>query len=567
MGMVMGDNALVSQILVAVGQKVKSGDELLYVEMQKGVMPIIASGVGAISKILVSEGDEIKEGDLLVILDDGADAGLTMTSEAAVPQKESTQVDTDLLIIGGGPGGYVAAIYAAQKGLRVVLAEKNRLGGTCLNQGCIPTKALVKSSLVYRGMLQSGSFGIKADPPTVNMDQVIERKNMVVSRLVGGVEGLMKDNNITVLKGWASFGSGDAVSVDCADTIIQVSAKHTIISTGSSTKYLDIPGRDASCVIDSARALDMETLPESITIVGGGVIGLEFAFIYANFGVPVTILEYMDRLIPTVDPAVSEEIERIAKARGIAVHTSAKVLRVQEDIAEKAVTYFEKEERELCVISERVLMAVGRRANLDGLGLDAAGIHLNDKGTGIKVNSRMKTNIDAIYAIGDVTDTIQLAHVASRQGMVAVDNILGQDSEMEYHAVPSVVFTEPEIASVGKTPADSEDGGVAYRCSQFPYMANGKAVTMNETEGFIKLTQDSNTGKIIGGSIIGADASALIATITLAIENGLDAVNIAKTIFAHPTTSEAIHEASLGLGIGALHIPRHHSTWGINQAT
>ncbi len=549
MGIVIGDFAVVTDILVSVGSSVKNGDELLYVEMQKGVMPILAGCDGVVAELRCSVGDKVKQGDLLLRIDD-AEVQENKVLNSALPVEDKS---TDLLIIGGGPGGYVAAIYAAKKGLHVTLVEKDRLGGACLNYGCIPTKTLVKSSSVYQAIKGSAVFGVECSAATVDIAKVIQRKNTVISQLVGGVEGLMGANRITVLSGKATFSSETTVDVVCKNQLIRVSAKDIIIATGAVPARLNIPGADLPCVIDSTDALNMENLPSSIVIIGGGVIGIEFAFLYANFGIQVTVVEYLDRVIPTLDKEISSEIEKIAKKRGIKIFTSSKVLEIQQDINKQAIISFEHNGEISYAVSDITLMAVGRAPYTDGLALDIVQVAFNDNGRGVKINRQMQTNVPHIYAIGDVTNGIQLAHVASHQGIVAVENILGNERHMDYEAIPSVIFTEPEIASVGKTPEDCAKSNISYTAGKFDFYANGKALTMNEKEGFVKLIQDSHSRKILGGSIIGPDASSLIACLALAVQNGLRDTDIAATVFPHPTTGEALHEAALSFSCGAIH--------------
>ena len=296
-----------------------------------------------------------------------------------------------------------------------------------------------------------------------------------------------------------------------------------------------------------------DKLPKSIAIIGGGVIGMEFAFIYRNFGVDVHVIEFMDRLLTMVDSDVSKEIQDIAMEEKIKIHTNSKVTKIDISVDGMAVITYEDKDGEHLLVSDKVLVAIGREPNLDGLSIENSGVLLNSNGKGIQVDETMHTSIEHIYAIGDVTNIIQLAHVASHQGIVAVDNILGRQKAMDYSAVPNVIFTSPEIASVGIGEDNAKDSEMDIAVSKFSFSGNGKALTMNEPRGFIKLIKDNRTGKIIGGSIIGADASSLISSLTLAIANGLTEKEITETIFPHPTTGEVIHEAAMDFGLGALH--------------
>jgi dihydrolipoamide dehydrogenase len=549
-----GKTGKVGKISAKLGDKVKKGDILAQVETGKGNKPVKALESGEITKIVCCEGEEVKSKQLMfefLPIEDADDLASDVKEQSH--KKENINLDTELLIIGSGPGGYVAAIYAAKKGLKVTIVEKDNLGGTCLNVGCIPTKSLVKSSEVCHSIKNSQLFGIKTlSNAQVDMKRVIAQKKSVVDKLVYGVDFLMQKNKINVIKGNASFLSDKIVTVD-GDKIYTISAKDIIVATGSKISKINIPGLDLPLVMDSTSALSCTELPTSITIIGGGVIGMEFAFIYRNLGVEVNVVEFMDRLLTMVDREVSKEIKTIADDLGINIYTSSKVKRIQKSNTNQAVITFEGEKGEQLLISDKVLSAIGREPNLDGLNIEKSGVKLNSNGRGIFVDEYMKTNIDHIYAIGDVTNIIQLAHVASHQGITAVSNILGEKKGMDYTAVPNVIFTTPEISSVGLNEDQCKEKNIDYKVSKFNFRSNGKALTMNETRGFIKLLKDNKTNKIIGGTIIGAEASSLISTITIAISKGLTDEEIRETIFAHPTTAEVIHEAAFGLGIGALH--------------
>ncbi|MGD1817287.1 MAG: dihydrolipoyl dehydrogenase [Pleomorphochaeta sp.] len=549
-----GKPGKVGKISIKLNDKVKVGDILAQVETGKGNKPVKALENGIITKILCEEGQEVKSKQPMfefTPVENQSDLDVNNNEEEF--NNEVKLLETELLIIGAGPGGYVAAIYAAKKGLKVTIVEKEYMGGTCLNVGCIPTKALVKSSEVCHCVKNSAIFGINTNNQiNIDMPKVIEQKKQVVDKLVSGIDFLMQKNKISVIKGSASFISANKVSLKGA-TNYEITAKDIIIATGSKISKINIPGMDLPFCMNSTSALSSTKLPKSITIIGGGVIGMEFAFIYRNLGVEVNVVEFMDRLLTMIDKEVSQEIKSIAKDRGINIFTSSKVKKIQSSTDNQAIITFDGENGEQLVISEKVLCAIGREPNLDGLQIENAGIKLNEKKKGIAVDSFMKTNIDHIYAIGDVTNIIQLAHVASHQGITAVSSIINEPKEMDYTAVPNVIFTNPEIASVGLSEDDCKAKNIDYKVGKFNFMSNGKAITMNETKGFIKLIKDNKTNKILGGSIIGVEASSLISTITLAINNGLTDEEIRETIFAHPTTSEVIHEAAFGLGIGTLH--------------
>ncbi|MGG7325743.1 dihydrolipoyl dehydrogenase [Clostridium baratii] len=545
----------IGKINVQVGDEVKTNDILLQLETNKGNSPFKAKGNFKIEEIKVSEGKEVKVGDVLFIV-----SGEIKTNNKPkvdyfgnMLKGNKEDVKADLLVIGGGPGGYVAALYAAKKGLNTVLVEREKLGGTCLNVGCIPTKALVKSSEVYKDTLLGEEFGFEIENIKVNMNKVIDRKDKIRENLVSGIDYLLSKNNVRVIKGDASFLDDKIIVAKRGKDEYKIEAKNIIVATGSKISKINIKGIDLPFVLNSKSALDNKNLPESITIIGGGVIGMEFAFIYSNFGVKVNVVEYMDRLLTMVDDDISEEIKNIAKLNGINIYTSSKVTKIEESENGDAIVFFENEGKEKYLISENVLVAIGREPNMDGLNIEKAGIELNERGKGIKVDNTLKTNVPGIYAVGDVNNKMQLAHVASHQGIIAVDNILSEDKEMKYDCVPNVIFTAPEIASVGLTERECIEKKINIKVSKFPFSANGKALTMGERRGFIKIIKDMDNNKIVGASLIGADASSLISTLTVIIKNNIKDKDIADTIFAHPTTGEVIHEAALGLSIGALH--------------
>lgn len=542
------EKVTVTEILKNVGDSVKLGEAFAAVEAGKGASKIYCLKDGIIEEIKIKVGDKIMMDDVVALLSEPA-------AEAAVPTVKEEPEDpsvkkADVLVIGGGPGGYVAAVYAAQNGKKVIIAEKEKLGGTCLNVGCIPTKSFVKSSEVYSESLRSGEFGIKIDGASPDMQGIIAHKERVVDRLVSGVEFLMKKNRIEVARGTASFI--DEKTVEIAG-FGKVAAEDIIIATGSSVSKSNIPGLDLPVVMNSTDALSNDILPESVTIIGGGVIGMEFAFIYRNLGVKVQVVEFMDRVLTMIDNDASAEIMKIAKEKGISISTSSRVTKVRQAEDGHAIVFFEKDGTEHMSVSEKVLFAIGRSPNMDGLNLEVTGIELNDRGRGIKVDGHMRTSKEHIYAIGDVTNIIQLAHVASEQGIVAVDNIMGKDRIMDYSAVPNVVFTDPEIASAGITEEEAKAKGIDYSVARFDFSGNGKAVSMGRTEGFVKLIKDNKEDRLLGGTIIGPDARSLINVITLAVRNKMKVEAIADTIFPHPTTGEAVHEAVLGFGLGSIH--------------
>lgn len=549
--------AVIGKISVAVGDNIDSGQVLLQLENKKNNTPVKSEVKGMVEEILVEEGQTVEIDQVLMRVK-------TESGEAQAPKAgadyfggmikgKKEDVHAEILVIGGGPGGYVAAIYAAKNGKKVVLVEKNALGGTCLNEGCIPTKAIVKSAEVYSHMVNAQDFGIVVKEAGYDMGKIVDRKNAIRDTLVSGIDYLMGKNDIRVIKGTASFLEAKKVMVKSGKDEYTVDADNIIIATGSVTSEFKIPGIDNKFVMNSTQALECKENMKSITIIGGGVIGMEFAFIYSNLGMRVNVVEYFDRLLTMVDSDISKEIQTISKNRGIGIHTGSKVTRIGRDENGQAVVFFEKDGEEKFIVSEKVMVAIGRGPNVEGLDFQKAGILTNENGRGIAVDCNMRTSAEGVYAIGDVNCRMQLAHVASHGGMVAVDNILGKNKTMDYTVVPNVIFTSPEIANVGMTEDAAIKEELNIKVSKFPFGANGKALTMGEGQGFIKLIKNLDTGKIIGGAIMGPEASALISSLTLIINQNISEEDVVHTIFAHPTTGEAIHEAALGLGIGAIH--------------
>lgn len=547
--------AKVTRVNITEDEDIQKGDLLFEVEANKTAIPIESDFEGKIKEIMVEEGQMIKLGDLLAVIDgEIINNKEEMSAEHEMDTSNShNKIESDITIIGGGPGGYVAAIQAAKLGAKVVLVEKDTLGGTCLNRGCIPTKSLVRSAEIYKNLKEAEEFGCHAENVNLDIKKVIIRKNNVVNQLVQGIHYLLSKHKVQVISGTGKIQDKETVYVKKGMEEIIIKTKNIIIATGSKTSKLPIPGIDIENVIYSNEALELKELPNKLVIVGGGVIGMEFAFIFANFGVEVTVIEYLDEVLANLDRDITKEISRIAADKGIKIYTGSKVEEIIKSEDGQCIVSFTKDGEKKYVTTEKVLMAIGRVPYFDGLDIEKLGIELNDNGKGIKVNDKMETNIPGIYAIGDVTNKIQLAHVASHQGIIAVKNIMGKTCEMDYNCVPSAIFTDPEIAVVGVNEKTAEKEGIEIEVGKFPFVANGKALTLGESEGFIKIIKEKATGKIIGGAIIGPHATDLIAEITLAIKNGLTAEQIVETIHAHPTTAEVIHEAALAVEGGAIH--------------
>lgn len=462
-------------------------------------------------------------------------------------------IQTEIAILGAGPGGYVAALRAAQLGAQVTIIEESDLGGVCLNVGCIPTKALLRSAEVFRTMQHAKEYGLLL-VGTVEPDwpAILKRKGRVVKRLVGGVGVLLRKAGVQVLQGRGRFVAPNTLEVTTSDGIQRLEARHIVIATGSRPMRLPLPGMDLPGVIDSTAALALEELPKRLLIIGGGVIGVEFADIFGAFGVQVTIVEMLDRLLPLMDVELGQTLERTLGRRRLKLHLSSRVTRL-DAVENGLLATVATDKGELTLQADRVLVAVGRRPNVENLGLEAVGVRVEKMG--IPVNDRMQTNVPGIHAIGDVTGGLQLAHVASLGGEVAVENALGHSATLDLKTVPSCVYTDPEIASVGLTEEQARQVGHDVRVGRFPLIANGKALTYGERTGFVKVVSEARFGEVLGLHIVAPHASDLIheGGLALALEATLD--ELAMTVHGHPTLGEAVREAALAARGAAIHLP------------
>lgn len=453
-------------------------------------------------------------------------------------------------ILGGGPGGYVCALRAAQLGLSVVLVEGDRLGGTCLNRGCIPTKALVKSAELWREVKHAEEFGITLGDMSFDFEKIMNRKDRVVNTLVAGVEQLVKAGRIHLIKGWGEVKEPGKIEVETESGRISVEVEELVLATGSVPARLPVPGTDCPGVVTSDEILEMKTLPERLVIIGGGVIGLEFASIYQELGVKVTVVEMLPTLLANIDEEIPKRLTPLLKRSGIEILTKTSVQEIKKGESGLLVVIEDaKGTRE--ILADQVLLSTGRKPLLRGVDVEALGLK-TERGA-LVVNLQMQTSVPKVYAIGDVTGGMMLAHVASRQGMVAAEHIAGHPVEMNYRAIPSAIFTYPEIATVGETEQALKTSGRGYKVSKFPFSANGKALALGETIGLVKILADEQ-GIVVGASIMGPQASSLIQELVLAVEKGLKAEELAKTIHAHPTLPEAVMEAAHGILEKPLHL-------------
>ena len=452
-------------------------------------------------------------------------------------------------IIGGGPGGYVAAIKAAQLGGSVCLIEKGEWGGTCLNRGCIPTKTLFAVANFAMQVQAASDFGVHiSGEATIDYPQVLTHKNAVIEQLTGGIAQLLKANKVDTFNGTATLTNKNTIVVSKPDgTTEQLHAKNVIIATGSEPAEPLVFEIDENQVLTTTGILNLTELPESLLIVGGGVSGCEFASIFNALGCKVTVLELLPTILATEDVQVIRHIQLFMKRKGIAIHTGVKLTHVKKSDTDVTAVLESGEE----ITAEKMLVSIGRRYNTENIGLEKVGVRTD--GGKIIVDTRLQTNIPGIYAVGDVASRYLLAHVASAEGKIAAQNCLGNLVEMDYQVIPWCVFTLPEIGHVGMTEKEATDEGYEVKIGRFPYAANGKALGLRETDGFVKTVSDADSGDILGVHIVGAQASTLIHEAAVGVRLGASAADIAHTVHAHPTLSEMVMESAEAAYDRAIH--------------
>jgi dihydrolipoamide dehydrogenase len=458
----------------------------------------------------------------------------------------------DVIVIGSGPGGYVCAIRAAQLGLKVACVEKRAtLGGTCLNIGCIPSKALLQSSENFHQVSHTlADHGITVSEIKLDLARMQARKGEVVTANTKGIEFLFKKNKVTWLKGAAAFINPHEVTVDGKT----YGAKHIVIATGSESVPLKGVAVDEAKIVTSTGALELDAVPQHLVVIGAGVIGLELGSVWRRLGAEVTVIEYLDRITPGLDTEIATAFQKVLTKQGLKFKLGTKVTGATVNDAGVTLTVEPaKGGGEDSITADIVLLAIGRYAFTGGLGLDAAGVETDERGR-VKTDGHFKTNVDGIYAIGDVITGPMLAHKAEDEGVALAELIAGQAGHVNYDAIPSVVYTWPEVAAVGKTEEELKAAGIDYHVGKFPFTANGRARAMGDMDGFVKILSDKTTDRLLGAHILGPDAGTLIAELTTAIEFGASAEDVARICHAHPTLSEAVKEAALATDGRALHI-------------
>ncbi|MFT9376689.1 dihydrolipoyl dehydrogenase [Komagataeibacter saccharivorans] len=562
--------ATVSKWLKQPGDAVNADDPIAELETDKVSVEVPAPQAGVLGAHAVKEGDEVEVGTVLTTLTPGA-GGQKAAPAATSPAKPApaaaapaaapapkaaaeapAETDYDVIVIGAGPGGYVCAIRAAQLGFKVACVEKRAtLGGTCLNVGCIPSKALLQQSENFHAAKDEyADMGIIIDSVKLDLAKMMARKQSVVEANVKGVEFLFKKNKVTWLKGTGKVEGTGRITVDGKP----VTAKHIVIASGSDSAGLPGVEVDEKQIVTSTGALELSAVPRKLVVIGGGVIGLELGSVWHRLGADVTVIEYLDRLVPGTDNEVAKTFQRILTKQGLKMKLGHKVTRAEKNA--KGVTLTVEPAKggaAETLEADVVLLAIGRTAASKGFGLEEAGIELDKRGR-IVTDAHYATSVPGIYAIGDVIAGPMLAHKAEEEGVAVAELLAGQAGHVNYGAIPAVVYTWPEVATVGKTEENLKEEGVSYKVGKFPFTANGRARAIGMTDGFVKVLADATTDQVLGVHIIGPMAGELIAECTMAIEFGASSEDIARTCHAHPTLSEAVKEAALDVDKRAIHI-------------
>ncbi len=584
------DKVPVIEVLVSEGDEVEAEQSLITLESDKATMEVPSSSAGKIAALKVKEGDEVGEGDVIAVVevagdedgetgdgrretgkdegsgvrdrgsgedsDGGGGNGKSGDSERAdegaaqtvsrLPSSVSPAGhgrDFDLVVLGSGPGGYTAAFRAADLGLKVALVERYpSLGGVCLNVGCIPSKALLHVGQVIDAADHLGAHGVNFGKPELDIDKLRKFKDDVVGKLTGGLAGMAKKRKVEVIEGEGRFAGEHELSIEQDGETKSLSFNQCIIAAGS--RVIEIPGIpwDDERVMDSTGALELAEVPERLLVIGGGIIGLEMACVYRALGAKVSVVELMDQLMPGADPDLVKPLQQFLKKQGVEIHLKTKVEKVEAS-DEHLRAHFEGDKAPDPTDFDRVLVCVGRRPNGDRIDTDQAGVKVDDKGF-VPVNGQMRTNIDHIFAIGDIVGQPMLAHKASYEGKIAAEVAAGKKRAADARVIPSVAYTDPEVAWVGLTEAQAKEKGLDYGLGKFPWAASGRALGMDRSEGFTKLIFDNKTDRLIGAGVVGLHAGDLIAELALAIEMGCDASDIGLTIHPHPTLSESVMMAA-----------------------
>ncbi len=545
----------VIEVLVSEGDSIEPEQSLITLESDKATMEVPAPEGGTIGRLLVKVGDKVSEGTPILELQASGGGPVSEEAKAEPPDKEepskaerrsaqtipgdaAVDSDCDVVVIGAGPGGYTAAFRAADLGLQTILVERyETLGGVCLNVGCIPSKALLHVGHVMEMAAQFGNHGIVFGKPKIELDKLRNWKNSVVGKLTGGLAGMAKQRKVERVTGTATFVGPHEITVDCKDGKRAVRFRHAIIAAGSRAAFPPGMDLDDSRVMDSTDALELEDIPGRLLVVGGGIIGLEMATVYEALGSKITVVELLDRIMAGADKDIVRPFEKRIRKRYENLFLQARVTAMEAQKKGIKVSFEGKDVPDTDTF-DRVLVSVGRRPNGDLLNAEAAGLELD--GGFIRVDEHMRTKVSHIFAIGDVVGQPMLAHKASHEGKVAAEVIAGHKSAFDARAIPSVAYTDPEVAWVGLTEAEAREQGIAVEKGVFPWAASGRALAMGREEGMTKLLFDKETGRMLGGAAVGPNAGDLMGEMALAIEMGAEAADIGLTIHPHPTLIETV---------------------------
>lgn len=537
-------------ILVAPGDVVTKEQPLIELESDKATMEVPSPAAGKIVSIAVKEGDKVSEGSLILVLEAAGEAKAPTTPPAEAPAAAPASpvamgdVHAEVVVLGSGPGGYTAAFRAADLGKTVVLIEKNpTLGGVCLNVGCIPSKALLHAAKVITEAEEMAGRGVAFAAPQVDLDRLRGWKNSVVKQLTGGLSGLAKGRKVQVVQGHGRFTGPNAIDVDDDGKTTTVSFDHCIIAAGSEPVTLPFIPHDDPRVIDSTGALELNGIPKRMLVLGGGIIGLEMACVYDALGAKVTVVELMDQLIPGCDPDIVKPLHKRIEGRYEQIRLKTRVTAVTAGPDGLTVTFEDDKGAGSTDVFDRILVAVGRRPNGTLIAAEAAGVTVDERGF-IPVDSQQRTNVPHIFAIGDVVGQPMLAHKAVHEGKVAAEVTAGHNRHFDARIIPSVAYTDPEVAWVGVTETQAKAQGLKVGKGVFPWAASGRSLSLGRSEGITKLIFDETDDRVIGAAIVGPNAGDLIAEVALAIEMGADAVDLGHTIHPHPTLSETVNFAA-----------------------
>jgi dihydrolipoamide dehydrogenase len=549
------DSVEIIDVLVSVGEEISANQDVITLESDKAAMEIPCEVAGKVVELKVSVGDKVSEGDVILTIET-AEASLpadakpevkptpevaTQPTTASKPAAVPTDADlhAEVLVLGSGPGGYTAAFRAADLGKKVVMVERHeRIGGVCLNVGCIPSKALLHTAQVINEAEHMSHHGVTFGKPEIDIRKIVESKDNTVNKLTGGLKALAKQRKVTIVRGEGQFSGPNSLQVETAEGVQTISFDNAIIAAGSRVTKIPVFPNDDPRMMDSTDALNIEDVPEKLLVIGGGIIGLEMATVYNALGSKITVVEMQDSLIPGADKDIVKPLLKRVQSQYEAIYLNTKVAKIEPEDAGLKVSFEGKDAPESALF-DKILVAVGRSPNGKLINAEAAGVAVNDYGF-IEVNEQMRTNVDHIYAIGDIVGQPMLAHKATHEAKVAAEVISGIKSAFDPMTIPSVAYTDPEVAWMGMTETEAKAQNIDYVKGAFPWAASGRSLSIGRDEGLTKALFEKGTGKLIGAAIVGTNAGELIAEAVLALEMGADAEDMGLTIHPHPTLSETL---------------------------